>query len=240
MHRRLSRDEAAQRFTAVQEAVLSRSPTLGSAMFERLTVPDLRLLWQEYDQRFFDGALSERFARTVDLDLSRRMRSSGGRTQWHKREGIFTITLAENLLLQTFSPGTKEEVRVCGVLCRDRLSAAQRIFEHELCHLAEFAETGHSSCRKPPFQAMAEGLFHHREHRHDLTTAREVVEAVHGIRVGDAVRFAFRGRWLRGTVGRVTKRATVYVPDAEGAYVDRQGRRLAKYYVPVADLRTGS
>ena len=48
-----------------------------------------------------------------------------------------------------------------GLVCRDRLEALQRIFEHELLHLAEFLGWGRSNCRAENFHALSRRIFAH-------------------------------------------------------------------------------
>ena len=62
---------------------------------------------------------------------------------------------------------------VGGLECRDRLEALQRIFEHELLHLAEFLAWGRSSCRADNFHRLSRRIFAHEGAFHDLITPRE-------------------------------------------------------------------
>ena len=57
-----------------------------------------------------------------------------------------------------------------------------------------------------------------------------------GITVGARVTFRYQGGWLEGRVNRVTKRATVLVDDPTGERWS-DGRRYARYYVPLGELR---
>jgi hypothetical protein len=235
--RRMPRAQADAAFGEIHAAVLGASSTLDGPDFSSMALADMRLLYQLYDQRFFDGALHRRLGRDIGFHLNKRLRSSGGRTVFDKRQGFYVIELAPDLIIQSFG-GVARDIEVCGRMCSDRLQAAMRIFEHELCHLAEFVERGTSSCSRRPFQAMAEGLFGHGDHRHRLVTAPELVRDRLGIQAGDRVRFARQGTWVVGRVGRITKRATVYVPDPTGEYVDTAGRRFEKFYVPVDALES--
>jgi hypothetical protein len=119
--------------------------------------------------------------------------------------------------------------------CDDRLQALQRIFEHELVHLAELVCWNDSDCAAARFQDIARRLFLHRAHTHQLVTRRERA-AESGIRIGSRVVFLFEGRTLAGRVNRITKRATVLVEDPDGQkYSD--GMRYKTYYVPISFLK---
>ena len=53
----------------------------------------------------------------------------------------YEITISATLLFNTFQD-VDRPVTVGGLVCRDRVEAFQRIFEHELLHLAEFLALG--------------------------------------------------------------------------------------------------
>jgi hypothetical protein len=142
--------------------------------------------------------------------------------------------VATSILFDGFADDDRD-VTACGLPCRTRLEALQRIFEHELVHLAEWLCWGESHCGRPRFQGIAKRLFLHRAHTHQLITRSERA-ARDGIIVGSRVAFAFRGRPLTGRVNRITKRATVLVEDARAPRWS-DGRRYARYYVPLGRLR---
>jgi len=229
---------ARERLAVIREEVLGASPTLQGGMFDSLSRPDLRLLFERYDAHAFGGFLQRELGPRIAFDLSERMASAGGRTTWEPADDFFTITLASGPLRHTFTDEVDRPIHVCGCLCHDRLEAAQRIFEHELCHLVEFLVRRKSSCRGKPFQHLARGLFGHQDHRHRLVTRREYVAEAYGVQVGSPVRFAYQGRVLEGIVSRITKRATVMVRDPKGEYRDKRGRRYGKYYVEVDALQS--
>ena len=69
-----------------------------------------------------------------------------------------------------------------------------------------------------------------------MITMREVAAAVHSVRVGDRVAFDHAGVERRGVINRITKRATVLIPDPAGElYGD--GNRYRRYLVPLDRLR---
>jgi hypothetical protein len=147
----------------------------------------------------------------------------------------YEISIASTILFDGFS-GTDRLVAVCGIECRSRLEALQRIFEHEMVHLAEQLCWATSNCAAERFQAIAARFFLHRAHTHNLITRRERAAEV-GIRIGSHVTFIFEGRQLTGRVNRITKRATVLVADPDGvSYSD--GLKYRTYYVPLASLKS--
>jgi hypothetical protein len=53
-----------------------------------------------------------------------------------------------------------------------------------------------------------------------------------GFKAGQRVAFEFEGVRHEGILNRVTKRATVLVPDADGELMS-DGQRYRRYYVPL-------
>ena len=139
------------------------------------------------------------------------------------------------MLFQAFNEDHRE-ITVNGMVCTDRLQAMQRVFEHELIHLVELMFWGTSSCRQDRFQSLARRIFGHTEYTHRLITRTERARALHGIGVGERVSFSFEGSRLTGVVNRITKRATVLV-ESENGQPYSNGKRYAKYYVPLEALR---
>ncbi len=135
---------AAERLAVVRGEVLDGSATLRAAN-DPLSRADLRLMYERYDAHAFGGFLGRHLGRRIAFDLSDRMTSAGGRTTWEHRDDFFTITLALQPLTHTFTDEVDRPIHVCGCRCHDRLEAAQRIFEHELCHLVEFLARRESS-----------------------------------------------------------------------------------------------
>ena len=233
LSRRLGREQREQRLASLRTEFLAEARPVGGARLLQTTEAQLALLFTGYDRRFFAGELGERTGAGLSFRWSTRLSSSGGVTRWWRTEQRWEIAIARDLMKRSFSnPG--REVRTCGLVCADRLDAVMRIFEHELCHLSEVLETGGSSCKRRPFQGLAEGLFGHREHTHRLVTPREEAHGV-GIVPGCRVRFGYAGRETQGVVSRITKRATVLVEDPAGGWVWR-GVRVTKIYVPLERL----
>ena len=231
------------RSTSIYREILERSGDIRAGNFEAMATDDLKLLFDLYDAATFAGRLRatlvEDCAGEVAFRLSSRMTSTAGKTlRYRPRAGkvaTYEIAVSSTLLFQTFGH-VDRPVDVAGVICRDRLEALQRIFEHELLHLAEFLATGRSNCNAGPFRTAARALFGHGASRHNLVTPREAAAVAHAIRPGDFVSFELGGARILGRVNRITRRATVLVEDPAGRlFSDR--RRYRTYYVPLPLLR---
>ena len=122
-----------------------------------------------------------------------RSRAGGKTTRLRGPDGTsrFEIAVATSILFDGFVPGDPE-VSVCGVSCRHRLEALQRLLEHELVHLAEWLCWDASHCGRKRFQGIAARLFRHRAHTHQLITRSERAAKL-GIAVGARVTFPLPG-----------------------------------------------
>ena len=224
----------------VRQELLAKSPYVRRPNFTELHPDDLAVLFDAYDRRFLGGLCRRAVAPArVSFRLSLKMTRTGGSTTLYRprkgmSQGNLEIAVSSFLLFDGFDPADPD-TSVAGLRCADRLEALQRVFEHELVHFVEYVATGKSDCSAKPFQEIAKVLFGHRDFTHRLVTRRERA-ARQGIVVGTEVAFDFKGARLTGRVNRVTKRATVLVPDPEGVrYAD--GRRYAKYYVPLGAVQ---
>lgn len=227
--------------------VISESRVMRSPNFSVTSAIDLQTMAELYDRTFFDGhclSLARHYG--MQFRWSKRMTSTGGKTvrtiqtdrHTGKKQIRYEIVLSATLLFQTFSD-LQRPIRVTGVLCSNRLQAMQRILEHELIHLVEMLVWEDSCCAAPRFQSIAGRLFGHTEHKHDLITQQERAARKFNVRVGTPVRFQHEGGFYTGTVNRITRRATVLVPDARGQLYD-DGQRYRKYYVPISHLHPAS
>ena len=207
--------------------------------FTQIHPDDLSFLFSAYDERFLHGLCGKALGPAgVTFRLSSRMTRAGGKTTLLRGpDGVdrFEIAVATSILFDGFAEGDPE-VSVGGLVCRHRLDALQRLFEHELVHLAEWLCWDESHCGRKRFQDIASRLFLHRAHTHQLITRSERA-AARGISVGTRVTFRYQGKRLQGRVNRVTKRATVLVEDPAGTRWS-DGRRYVRYYVPLAGLRS--
>jgi len=233
----------------IYEAILDQSPQIREGNFRLIGTDDLERLFGWYDREFFRGRLGEMVledeAHPITFRLSRRLVSAAGQTirqvRRVHRDGKsvvrvdYEITVSTILLYNTFQ-NVERTVTVGGLVCRDRLEALQRIFEHELLHLAEFLGWGRSNCRADNFHALSRRIFAHEGAFHDLITPREQAKAAFDIHVGDRVGFEIDGTERTGRVNRITRRATVLVEDPRGIpYSD--GKRCVPFYVPLPLLR---
>ncbi len=240
-HRRLTALESSKNSERVFNKAIVSSPTIDQPNFTQLAGQDIRSLFDLIDDHFFDGQVNQTL---VELNyplrtrLSRRMTSSGGITTMSRPSNSyaakeFEIAVSSTLLFQSFR--NEKTISVTGVRCHNRLEALQRIVEHEMIHVVEMLLWHDSNCAAGRFRGIAGRLFGHRQSSHQLLTPMEVAERDHGIEVGSRVRFRFNGRCFEGFVNRVTRRATVLVPDARGVPYD-DGSRYLKYYVPISEL----
>ena len=72
----------------------------------------------------------------------------------------YEITVSTTLLYNTFRD-VEPTVTVGGLVCGTGSKSFQRIFEHELLHLAEFLGWGRSNCRADNFNALSRRIFAH-------------------------------------------------------------------------------
>lgn len=224
--------------------VLSRSTAMRDPNFVLTNGADLTYMAELYDRYFFQGHCLK-LARSFGMNFrwSKRMTSTGGKTvrtvvldrKSSKPVVRYEIVLSATLLFQTFAD-LKRPIRVTGLRCTNRLQAMQRILEHELIHLVEMLVWEESCCAAPRFQSIASRLFGHTEHKHDLITQQERAASKFNVHVGSRVEFQTAGVWKAGIVNRITRRATVLVPETKGQLYD-DGNRYAKFYVPVSHLR---
>ena len=242
---RVTDQERCQRNQHIRDHLLQTSATIRTPDFTRLYGNDIRILFEQYDQRYFDGSLRRALDQIpLTFRVSSRMTRAGGKTSsWRRRQTDvierFEIVVSSTLLFQTFREDAPDRtIRVTGLECHDRLDALMRVMEHEVIHLSELLGWDVSSCSQDRFQTFAWQVFGHTDHRHALMTPREHAASL-GVRVGAKVRFEFQGQVLEGIVNRVTRRATVLVPDRNGERFS-DGRTYRRYYVPVAMLASVS
>jgi hypothetical protein len=146
----------------------------------------------------------------------------------------YEIVLSTTLLFQSFKD-VDRTIRVNGIVCKDRLEAAQRVFEHEMLHLIEMLIWTRSSCDASNFKSLAWNYFAHSETRHGLITQQERARARFDLRVGDNVTFLFDGVRHVGVVNRITRRATILVESPAGTPYTN-GKRYLKFYIPLTML----
>lgn len=238
----LTRDPGAarvrKRTRSIGRRLLGKSGYICEPNFTTIHPDDLAFLFAAYDTRFLDGTCGELLGPGgVTFRLSSRMTRAGGMTtRIVDPDGTirYEIAVATSILFDGFVAGDPD-VTVGGLPCRHRLDALQRLFEHELVHLAEWLCWDESHCGRSRFQGIAQRLFLHQAHTHELITPVERAASI-GITVGTRVTFRYGGGRLEGRVNRITKRATVLVEDPEGECWS-DGRRYTRYYVPLGGVR---
>ena len=246
--RRVSPKQRARFATLVSEHLVANSSHISSPNFSQISDGDLGTLFQLIDELYLEGWLTRAYeivaANPLAFRLSTRMTRSGGTTTMFRSGGRnpkleFEIAIATTPLFETFSSKSNGDNLPCvvgGVQCHNRVEALQRIMEHEMIHLTEMLLTGDSNCSAHPFKGIVRRLFGHTESNHQLLTPSDIARRQLGIRAGDQVVFSHRGKQVQGTVNRITKRATVLVPDPSGTtYSD--GKKYATFYVPLRRLR---
>jgi hypothetical protein len=240
--------EVLNRARRIYQAMLEQSPQIRTGNFTAIGTDDLEKLFELYDREFFRGLLGEMLledrAHPMTFRLSRRLTKAAGQTVrqvFRKPDGRSTervdyeIAVSTTLLYSTFQ-NVEREVIVGGLVCRDRLEALQRIFEHELLHLAEFLGWGRSSCSAENFQILSRRIFGHEAVSHDLVTPREQAAIAFDVHVGDQVCFELEGLTYHGRINRITRRASVLVESPRGELFS-DGRRYLTFYVPLPLLR---
>ena len=149
---------------------------------------------------------------------------------------VYEISVSTTLLFSTFQ-NVEREVIVGGLLCHDRLEALQRIFEHELLHLAEFLGWGRSSCSAENFHMLSRRIFAHEGVSHDLVTrASRPLWPLTYASATRSVSSMTESTLSHGRVNRITRRATVLVESPRGESFS-DGRRYLTFYVPLPLLR---
>jgi hypothetical protein len=243
-HQQIAPEVYSARSRLIQTTVLQHSRAMADENFSATSVADLRLMSELYDSIYFDSsciALAKHYG--MAFRWSSRMTRAGGKTTRTVRRATirraaeihYEITLSSSLLFQTFQEDSRP-IKVCGRPCHHRLEAMQRIVEHEAIHLAEMLVWIDSDCAAGRFQAIANRLFGHTEHRHELVTQRERAAKLFDIRVGSRVYFMHEGHPVQGIVNRITRRATVLVESPQGEMYTNHKRYL-KYYIPITALK---
>ncbi len=223
----------------ISNFMLHNSKFIGNPNFDAISEEDLGLLFQITDELFFDGLVGplceQTASRPLAFRLSKRMTSTGGMTTMFKerQQTNFEIAIATTPLYKSFVLNSK--AKVGGLACQSRLEALQRIMQHEMIHLIELLLWKDSDCSRRRFKRMVRQFFGHIESNHQLATPVEIASQRFGIQTGNWVLFRHNGIQKKGFVNRITKRASVLVPDAKGTkYSD--GKKYQKYYIPLDRL----
>ncbi len=222
----------------ISKLLISKSNNIKNGTITTISTSDLTLMFELYDQVFFENWFRDSFKGKIKLSISRRMTKSAGITICPKNsdkikpeELVIEIRIGVDFFFHyDLIEGNKE---VCGVRTSNSLEALQLVFEHELCHVIEFIHFKKSNCNGDKFKTIAGNLFYHSESYHKLPTFKQIANQKLGLRIGSIVTFTFEGKRLKGILYNINKRATVMVRDNEGQLVDNDGNRYSKYYVPL-------
>ena len=249
LSRRFAREHIERTNADIAKSLMGASHFVRGANFTVISPADLSRVFDLYDRAYFDGFLrrlvNEKAGGRLGFRLAPRMTRAGGKTFRTRRpvrrgllktsETSYEIAISSRLLFLSFDDASRPAT-VCGVPCVDRLSALQRIMEHEMLHLAELLVWDRSSCSAARFKSMSRNLFGHAASTHELITPAERAVAKFDLRVGDAVTFTFEGRTLRGMLNRINRRATILVQSPTGQRYTN-GRRYEKFYIPLGMLK---
>lgn len=219
----------------IYDSVLEKSSNFEDGNFRIIGAGDVALLFRLYDASFFGGYFTSKLNGNLSFRVSKRMTRAAGKLTVDRKLTDYTISISSYLIFQTFSD-IKREIIVNGLVCKDRLEAMMKVFEHEMIHLLEYMLFGDSSCGKRRFKSYSANIFGHTESTHKLITQWERALTKYDLKVGDKVNFTFDGIALTGIIYRITKRATVMVRNKKGQYRDARGNRYRKYYIPLAAL----
>ncbi|MFO8050787.1 MAG: hypothetical protein R6V01_03715 [Thermoplasmatota archaeon] len=220
----------------IHDLMIERGVNINKGNFTSIGGADLRVMFELYDEIFFNGYFADNVHEEVLFSISRKMTRAGGKTVTLSDPKAYVIKLSSTLLFQSFDHKERKVV-VNGVVCHDRLEAAMCVMEHEIIHLLELVNFKDSSCSKQRFASLCLNIFGHTDVKHDLVTGYEYAHREYGLKVGDTVSFEFEGNVRKGIITRITKRATVMVKDRKGRFQDDRGNSFSKYYIPLRLLK---
>lgn len=217
------------------------SSNIKSPRFTRIGVNDLQILFQLYDEIFFNHWFVYNFKGQMKFSLSTRLTKSAGKTicpvniqQLRPEQVVLEIRMGVDFFLRYYE--VSGDQLVSGLVSRNALEALQLVFEHELCHVIEFLYFFRSACGQKRFKNIARQLFGHRDIHHRLPTPSVLLQEKYGLKLGETVAFFFEEQELQGLLYNINKRAVVLVKDKKGNFIDQRGTRYAKYYVPLERL----
>lgn len=218
-----------------------KSSNVKSGVITKISVHDLQLLFRLYDEIFFKKYFEKNFKSKLNFSLSRKMTSSAGKTIFPRNltnleadEVILEIRMGINFFFRYYD--TNNEKMVNGIRTKNSLEAFQMVFEHEIGHLIELIDFKNTNCKKDRFKKIVENIFGHKDVYHKLPTNKEIANVKYGFKIGDRVSFAKGNIKTIGIINNINKRATVMVRDYGGVYIDSNGNKYTKYYVPLESL----
>lgn len=232
-----------QKRSYIRAQLFALSPNIKNEKITLVNTQDLVILFGLYDNTFLkDYFLNSSYLASIRFSWSQRLTKAAGKTIFSRKKSALGIEKSYEIRMATdfFFEYAKvsRTVNVCGIKTEDAVDALLIVFEHELCHLIEYVMTEQSSCHQKAFHTLAGNLFGHSEFTHQLPTKQEIAHVHYGFRIGQNVKFDFEGKILTGILHKVHKRAIVMVIQKNGTFLDTEGKRYGKYYVPLTMLHS--
>lgn len=225
----------------ISKEIIKKSVNMKSNRINALSISDIKILFELYDDIFFNNYFKENFKGHFKFSVSKRMTKSAGITLCPKnisrlKQEDVTIEFCIGVNLFISYDLLERDKVVCGIETENSLHALQLVLEHEICHAIEFIYFYKSSCKGKRFKTIANDLFGHTSSYHQLPGNKEIAKGKYGLSIGDKVSFIFEDAKLSGLIYNINKRATVMVKDNTGQYADKEGNRYRKYYIPLNQL----
>jgi hypothetical protein len=233
----------AQKRAEIARRLIAGSPNIKDQTINCISPSDLKMLFDLYNEIFFESRFSQNFPGKIRFSLSRRLTRCAGKTLCPKNIGqirpedvVIEIRMGVDFFFDYEEVAGVKQVN--GLPSRNALEALELVFEHELCHVIEFINFHSSNCRRERFKNISRSLFGHLESHHQLPTRQRIACEKMGLKIGASVSFVYGNRRLQGVLTKINKRATVMVRDHNGNYVDREGNRYRKFLASVELLET--
>ena len=231
-----------QKRLLVREQFLTSSKNIKNGSIEVISEQDLQLLFYLYDSVFLESYFKLNFKGTIKFKLSHQMTKSAGITKTPRNIAViplekqqFEIKISLDFLFDYYE--SMREKSVGGIITSDALDVLMLVFEHEICHVIEFHIFKYSSCKKERFKTIANNIFRHKESYHKLPTNSELIFTKYGLKLNDSVSFEYERKLQKGIIYRINKRVIVMVEDKKGTFTNSSGKRFAKYYVPIEEIK---
>lgn len=226
----------------IKQLLFEKSENISGVNFAQISNDDLYLLYHLYDEIFLNSWFKKNFKGKIIFKLSKQLTRAAGNTTTKKHiekinpEDVeFQIKISLNHLMNFHK--VERDKYVGGIKAENNLDSLMLVFEHELCHVLEFLICYKSNCKREPYKNLINNLFGHIESTHNLVTNKELCLTEYGFKIGDNVKFEFKGKQLTGKINKINKRATVMSPSTHGNYVDNKGQHYVKFYIPLDHLK---
>lgn len=234
-------EEIQKKREEIARRIMVLSPNVRNRSIVEISPSDLMHLFQLYDEVFMQSQFATGFQGKMKFSLSKRLTRSAGKTICPKnirriRPADVMIEVRIGIDFFFNYDQVNSEKKVNGIVTHNALEALQLVFEHELCHVIEFINFYESNCRQKRFKVIAKNIFGHTQSYHQLPTRGQIVREKLGLNPGDTVWFIYKDRRVHGVLYRIHKRAVIMVRAANGRYMDREGHRYLKFYVPLEKL----